>query len=86
MSDNHHLICLYNLFFEDLNCLQILLLTDLLYSIQEDFIISLRKLDSREEIRDDTLKQRDIVGQEFGEIDIHDGTQQLKMSREVKAQ
>ena len=81
VSDDHHLIRLDEFLPEGVHTLEVPLGAHLLHGLHEDLVVRLRQDHSGEEIRDDTLKQRYVVGQKLWKIDVEDGTQQLKMSR-----
>ena len=66
VSDDHHLIRLDDLLPETIHKLQIIPFANLLHCIEKDFVIRLGQDHTREQIRDDAFKQRDVVGQELG--------------------
>lgn len=66
VSDNHHFIGLDYLFLEEVNKLKVLLVTDFLHGFEENLVVSLWERQSREQVRNDTIKQWDIMGQKLG--------------------
>ena len=77
MSDDHHLVGLDDLFLEEVHKLQVLLLCHRHHGLQEDVIVGLRQRDPGEQVGHDALEERDVVGQELGQVHINDGSQQL---------
>lgn len=66
VSDNHHFVGLDQFLLEEVHKLEVLLLGHSDHGIQEHLVVGLRKLDSGEQIRSDTIEQGDVVGQELG--------------------
>ena len=65
MSDNHHLVSLDYLLSEEVNKLKVFLVTDFLHGLQEDPVVSFWETQTREQVRDDTVEQRNIMGQKL---------------------
>ena len=66
VSDNHHFVSLDYLLSEEINKLEVFLVTDFLHGLQEDPIVSFWETQTREQVRDDTVEQRNIMGQKLG--------------------
>ena len=77
VANYHHLQHLDDLFLEEVNCLKIALLADDIHSLQELCVVRLWQGYAGEQIGNDTLEEGYVVGQEFWQIHIHDGTKQL---------
>lgn len=77
MSDNHHLVGLDDFFLEEVHKLQLLLVSNLYHGIEEDVVVCLWQFDAREQVRDDAIEQRNVMGQELWQIHINDGSEQL---------
>ena len=77
MPYDHHLVGLYDLLTEEVNKLEVLLPTFTLHGRQEDLVVCLGQVEAWEQIWDDPIEQRDVVGQELGQVHVNDRAQQL---------
>ena len=81
VSNQHHLVHLDELLGEEFNHLQIHFPTNFSNGIQKYRILLLREINSGEQVRDDSLEEGNIVREELRQVDVHDGTQHLKLKR-----
>ena len=77
MANNHHLISLDNFLQEHRNWFYVMFFTSFTHSDEEEFVVSFRKSDTREQVGSDAPEERNIVGKKFGKINILDGSQKL---------
>ena len=75
MSDDHHLEHLDDLVGEERHALKVTADADLLQRTQEHRVVGVRELDAREQVGDDAVEERDVVGQELGQVHVNDGAQ-----------
>ena len=75
MPDDHHLVGLDDLLHEEVDKLQVEPGGLALHGVEEDLVVRLGQLEAGEQVRDDAVEQRDVVGQELGQVDVDDGAQ-----------
>jgi len=66
---------LLNLLNEEVGELQVHLHARLLDSVIQYVVVRVRQLDARKQVRGDAMKQRQVVVEEFRQVDVEDGPQ-----------
>ena len=66
---------LLNLLQEEGGALEVHLEAVLLHSLIENHVVRLRQFDAWEQVGGDAIEERQVVAQEFGQVDINDGAQ-----------
>ena len=66
MTDDHHLIRLYDFLHEEIHHLDVVFLADFGECRQEQLVIRFGQVNAGKQIGDDALEERDVVRQKLG--------------------
>ena len=77
VSHDHHFVHLRDLVDEKVSRLKVTLLADFSDVAVKVLVVRLGQMDAWEQVRDDTVEERHVMGQKLGQVDVDDTAQDL---------